>query len=115
MRVEIITMWFQKELVESELHLLTGSDSLTQSRTVLEPVRVLPSLSDEEVITIFDASWIAMFEHMVARVQTLRPSFLAVPHCSKICKIKVIDDDNSGAVLLPFLNTPTTLHRSASW
>lgn len=44
----------QTELVE-ELHLLT----------VLEPVRVLPSLSDEEVITIFDASWIAMFEHVL--------------------------------------------------
>ena len=63
----------QTELVE-ELHLLT----------VLEPVRVLPSLSDEEVITIFDASWIAMFEHVLTWAQTLHSSFLAIPHCSKI-------------------------------
>lgn len=41
--------------------------------------------------------------------------FLPFHTVAKYGKMKVIDDDHSGAVLLPFLNTRITLHRSASW
>ena len=69
---------------------------------LLDWARVLPSLSDQEVITIFDVSWTAKATTLAYSVDLETSARAVQVQCkssaSDRCSAKVIDEDHSGAV-----------------
>ena len=69
---------------------------------LLDWARVLPSLSDQEVITIFDVSWTGKATTLAYSVDLETSARAVQVQCkssaSDRCSAKVIDEDHSGAV-----------------